>query len=180
MVWREAFLLGEEFIGDDCCAMVLGDNIFYGNGFTHLLRSAVKDAENGKASIFGYYVRRSRSASALLSLTRRERAISAGGEAGDPKSNYCVTGLYFYDNRWWSMPKNVKPSARGELEITDLNRIVSGRTADLNVKLLGRGYAWLDTGTTDSLWLEAGQLCAYDSDTSRGWRSSSPEESGLY
>lgn len=145
----QAFLLGEEFIGDDCCAMVLGDNIFYGNGFTKLLRQAVKDAENGKASIFGYYVN-DPERFGIVEFDENGRAISVEEKPAHPKSNYCITGLYFYDKRVVEYAKKVKPSARGELEITDLNRLYLD-DGTLNVQLMGRGYAWLDTGTMDSL-----------------------------
>lgn len=145
----QAFLLGEEFIGDDCCAMVLGDNIFYGNGFTTLLRQAVRDAEQGKASIFGYYVN-DPERFGIVEFDENGRAISVEEKPKHPKSNYCITGLYFYDNRVVEYAKQVKPSARGELEITDLNRMYL-EDGTLNVKLMGRGYAWLDTGTMDSL-----------------------------
>lgn len=145
----QAFLLGEEFIGDDCCAMVLGDNIFYGNGFTRLLRQAVKDAEEGKASIFGYYVN-DPERFGIVEFDENGRAISVEEKPAHPKSNYCITGLYFYDNRVVKYAKQIKPSARGELEITDLNRLYL-EDGTLNVQLMGRGYAWLDTGTMDSL-----------------------------
>lgn len=145
----QAFLLGEEFIGDDCCAMVLGDNIFYGNGFTRLLRQAVQDAEEGKASIFGYYVN-DPERFGIVEFDENGRAISVEEKPAHPKSNYCITGLYFYDNRVVKYAKQIKPSARGELEITDLNRLYL-EDGTLNVQLMGRGYAWLDTGTMDSL-----------------------------
>ena len=145
----QAFLLGEEFIGDDCCAMVLGDNIFYGNGFTRLLRQAAKDAENGKASIFGYFVN-DPERFGIVEFDENGRAISVEEKPAHPKSNYCITGLYFYDNRVVKYAKQIKPSARGELEITDLNRLYL-EDGTLNVQLMGRGYAWLDTGTMDSL-----------------------------
>ena len=145
----QAFLLGEEFIGDDCCAMVLGDNIFYGNGFTHLLRSAVKDAENGKASIFGYYVN-DPERFGIVEFDENGKAISVEEKPAHPKSNYCITGLYFYDNKVVEYAKNLKPSPRGELEITDLNRIYL-EDGSLNVELLGQGFTWLDTGTHESL-----------------------------
>ena len=129
--------------------MVLGDNIFYGNGFTHLLRSAVKDAENGKASIFGYYVN-DPERFGIVEFDENGKAISVEEKPAHPKSNYCITGLYFYDKRVVEYAKKVKPSARGELEITDLNRMYL-EDGTLNVQLMGRGYAWLDTGTMDSL-----------------------------
>ena len=142
-------MLGEEFIGDDCCAMVLGDNIFYGNGFTRLLRQAVMDAEAGKASIFGYYVN-DPERFGIVEFDENGRAISVEEKPAHPKSNYCITGLYFYDKRVVQYAKQIKPSARGELEITDLNRLYL-EDGTLNVQLMGRGYAWLDTGTMDSL-----------------------------
>ena len=152
----QAFILGEEFIGDDCCAMVLGDNIFYGNGFSKLLRDAVKNAEeNKRASVFGYYVE-DPERFGVVEFDKDGKVISIEEKPKEPKSNYAVTGLYFYDNRVVEVAKQMKPSARGELEITDLNRHFLEMNA-LDVKLLGRGYAWLDTGTMDSL-IEAGQF----------------------
>ncbi len=145
----QAFLLGSEFIGDDCCAMVLGDNIFYGNGFSTLLRQAVADAETGKATVFGYYVM-DPWRFGVVEFDDEGNVVSVEEKPRRSKSNYAITGLYFYDNRVVSMSKAVKPSARGELEITDLNRLYLER-GDLKVKLLGRGFAWLDTGTMDSL-----------------------------
>ena len=146
----QAFILGEEFIGDDCCAMVLGDNIFYGNGFSRLLKDAVKNAEqNGRASVFGYYVEDPE-------FDKNGKVISVEEKPKDPKSNYAITGLYFYDNRVSGFAKRQKPSARGELEITDLNKTYLDK-GELDVKLLGRGFAWLDTGTMDSL-IEAGEF----------------------
>ena len=152
----QAFLLGEEFIGDDCCAMVLGDNIFYGNGFSKVLKEAVKNAEErGRASVFGYYVD-DPERFGVVEFDEHNRVISVEEKPQNPKSNYAVTGLYFYDNRCVEFAKQVKPSKRGELEITALNNIFLEHDA-LDVKLLGRGYAWLDTGTMDSL-IEAGQF----------------------
>lgn len=145
----QAFLLGEEFIGDDCCAMVLGDNIFYGNHFSRLLRAAAADAEQGRATIFGYYVN-DPERFGIVEFDKNGKVISVEEKPKDPKSNYCITGLYFYDRRVVEFAKQVKPSARGELEITDLNRLYL-EDGTLNVQLLGRGYAWLDTGTMDSL-----------------------------
>lgn len=145
----QAFLLGEEFIGDDCCAMVLGDNIFYGNHFSRLLRAAAADAEQGKATIFGYYVN-DPERFGIVEFDESGKVISVEEKPKNPKSNYCITGLYFYDRRVVELAKRVKPSARGELEITDLNRLYL-EDGTLNVQLLGRGYAWLDTGTMDSL-----------------------------
>ena len=145
----QAFLLGEEFIGGDCCAMVLGDNIFYGNHFSRLLRAAAADAENGKATIFGYYVN-DPERFGIVEFDKDGRVISVEEKPKNPKSNYCITGLYFYDRRVVELAKQVKPSGRGELEITDLNRLYL-EDGTLNIQLLGRGYAWLDTGTMDSL-----------------------------
>lgn len=152
----QAFILGEEFIGGDCCAMVLGDNIFYGNGFGKVLRSAVENAEkNCRASVFGYYVE-DPERFGVVEFDKGGKVISVEEKPENPKSNYAITGLYFYDNRVVECAKNLKPSARGELEITDLNRVFLEK-GDLDVQLLGRGYAWLDTGTMDSL-MEAGQF----------------------
>jgi len=148
----QAFLLGEEFVGDEPCAMVLGDNIFYGNGFRKLLQEAVKNGEEGTATIFGYYVN-DPERFGIVEFDENGKVISVEEKPKQPKSNYCITGLYFYDKRVVEYAKTIKPSARGELEITDLNRIYL-ECGDLNVKLLGRGFAWLDTGTMDSL-LEA-------------------------
>lgn len=145
----QAFLLGEEFIGDDACAMVLGDNIFYGNGFGRLLRTAKADAENGKATVFGYYVT-DPERFGIVEFDENGQAISIEEKPAEPKSNYAVTGLYFYPAGVSGKAKEVQPSARGELEITTLNDIYL-RNGDLNVQLLGRGFAWLDTGTMDSL-----------------------------
>lgn len=145
----QAFILGEEFIGDDCCAMILGDNIFYGNGLSNLLRDAKKDAEGGKATIFGYYVN-DPERFGIVEFDEEGKAISVEEKPQNPKSNYCITGLYFYDNRVADFAKKIKPSKRGELEITDLNRLYL-EAGDLNVQIMGRGFAWLDTGTMDSL-----------------------------
>lgn len=152
----QAFILGEEFIGDECCAMVLGDNIFYGNGFSGILKSAVENAEkNHRASVFGYYVD-DPERFGVVEFDDSGKVISVEEKPKEPKSNYAITGLYFYDNRVVDIAKKLKPSARGELEITDLNRVFLEK-GDLDVKLLGRGFAWLDTGTMDSL-IEAGQF----------------------
>ena len=145
----QAFLLGEEFIGDDTCAMILGDNIFYGAGMGKMLRDAVLKAEEGLATIFGYYVS-DPERFGIVEFDDNGKVISVEEKPRHPKSNYCITGLYFYDNRVVEYAKKVQPSARGELEITDLNRMYL-EDGTLNVKLLGRGYAWLDTGTMDSL-----------------------------
>ena len=146
----QAFLLGEEFIGDDCCAMVLGDNIFYGNGFSRILRNAVKNAEeNSRATGFGYYVT-DPERFGIVEFDANGKVISVEEKPKEPKSNYAITGLYFYDKRVVELAKQVKPSARGELEITTLNELYLNQ-GDLDVQLLGRGFAWLDTGTMDSL-----------------------------
>jgi glucose-1-phosphate thymidylyltransferase len=145
----QAFLLGEEFIGADTCAMILGDNIFYGSGMVSMLKDAVKKAEEGIASIFGYYVS-DPERYGIVEFDEDGKVISVEEKPRHPKSNYCITGLYFYDNRVVDYAKQVKPSERGELEITDLNRLYL-EDGTLSVKLLGRGYAWLDTGTMDSL-----------------------------
>ncbi|HJB40486.1 MAG TPA: glucose-1-phosphate thymidylyltransferase RfbA [Candidatus Ruthenibacterium avium] len=146
----QAFLLGEEFIGDDCCAMVLGDNIFYGNGFSRILRNAVENAEQrGRATVFGYYVN-DPERFGIVEFDASGKVISVEEKPQNPKSNYAITGLYFYDKRVVELAKQVKPSARGELEITTLNDLYL-QQGDLDVQLLGRGFAWLDTGTMDSL-----------------------------
>jgi len=143
----QAFILGEEFIGDDTCAMVLGDNIFYGNGFSTMLQKAA--AKPVGATVFGYYVD-DPERFGVVEFDRNGQAISLEEKPKEPKSNYAVTGLYFYDNKCVEYSKNLKPSARGELEITDLNRIYL-ENGELEVTTLGRGFAWLDTGTIDSL-----------------------------
>ncbi|MGN0361343.1 MAG: glucose-1-phosphate thymidylyltransferase RfbA [Bilifractor sp.] len=146
----QAFVIGEEFIGRDPVAMILGDNIFAGHGLTKRLRAAVKNAETGKgATVFGYYVD-DPERFGIVEFDNRGRAISIEEKPARPKSNYCVTGLYFYDNRVVDYAKHLKPSARGELEITDLNKIYL-RNGELNVELLGQGFTWLDTGTHESL-----------------------------
>ena len=146
----QAFLLGEEFIGEDACAMVLGDNIFYGNGFGKTLRSAAENAErNGRATVFGYYVH-DPERFGIVEFDESGRVISVEEKPEHPKSNYCITGLYFYPKGVSRMAQGVQPSARGELEITDLNAMYL-KKGRLDVQLLGRGYAWLDTGTVDSL-----------------------------
>lgn len=143
----QAFIIGEKFIDGDSCAMILGDNIFYGNGLTTHLKEAA-ERKNG-ATIFGYYVD-DPERFGIVEFDENGRVISVEEKPKQPKSNYCITGLYFYDNRVCELAKQVKPSARGELEITDLNRIYLEQDS-LNVVTLGRGYAWLDTGTVDSL-----------------------------
>ena len=146
----QAFLLGEEFIGDDACAMVLGDNIFYGNCFSNILRAAVQNAEEStRATVFGYYVN-DPERFGVVEFDESGRVISIEEKPQQPKSNYAVTGLYFYPKGVSAMAHQVKPSASGELEITTLNAMYLEEKA-LDVQLLGRGFAWLDTGTMDSL-----------------------------
>lgn len=143
----QAFLLGEEFIGNDSCAMILGDNIFYGSGLSRHLKNAA--AREKGATVFGYYVE-DPERFGIVEFDKNGKAISIEEKPKHPKSNYCVTGLYFYDNEVVKKAKQVKPSARGELEITDLNRMYL-EEGTLDVVTLGRGYAWLDTGTMDAL-----------------------------
>ncbi len=168
----QAFLIGEEFIGDDCCAMVLGDNIFYGNGFRPMLRAATENAQKGEATIFGYYVN-DPERFGIVEFDEKGKVISVEEKPTQPKSNYCITGLYFYDKRVVELARQVKPSARGELEITDLNRMYL-KDRMLNVQLLGRGYAWLDTGTMDSL-VEAADFVKMI-EKRQGIKISAPEE----
>ncbi len=146
----QAFLLGEEFIGNDACAMVLGDNIFYGNGFGKVLREAAKNAtEKNKATVFGYYVN-DPERFGIVEFDENGKVISVEEKPKNPKSNYAITGLYFYPSGVSDIAHEVKPSTRGELEITTLNEIYLKQEV-LDVQLLGRGFAWLDTGTMDSL-----------------------------
>ena len=146
----QAFIIGADFIGDDSVAMVLGDNIFAGHGLKKRLNEAVANAEGGNgATVFGYYVD-DPERFGIVEFDEDGKAISIEEKPEKPKSNYCVTGLYFYDNRVVEYAKGLKPSARGELEITDLNRIYL-ENGDLNVELLGQGFTWLDTGTHESL-----------------------------
>jgi glucose-1-phosphate thymidylyltransferase len=146
----QAFVLGAEFIGDDTVCMILGDNIFFGHGLKRRLKLAVKHAESGEgATVFGYYVE-DPERFGIVSFNSDGKAESIEEKPEHPKSNYCVTGLYFYDNRVVEYARNLKPSARGELEITDLNRIYLEK-GELNVEVLGQGFTWLDTGTHESL-----------------------------
>lgn len=145
----QAFILGEEFIGDDACAMVLGDNIFYGSGFTQTLKNAAENAENGRATVFGYYVT-DPERFGVVEFDENWHAVSIEEKPKQPKSNYAVTGLYFYPKGVAGMAKEVRPSDRGELEITTLNEMYLNAGL-LDVQLLSRGFAWLDTGTMDSL-----------------------------
>lgn len=148
----QAFIIGEEFVGDDSCAMILGDNIFHGNGLTLQLQKAVQN--EGRATVFGYYVN-DPERFGVVEFDEAGKAVSLEEKPKNPKSNYAVTGLYFYDNKVCEYAKNLKPSERGELEITDLNRIYL-ENDKLDVVTLGRGFGWLDTGTVDSL-TEAGE-----------------------
>lgn len=168
----QAFLLGEEFIGDDMCAMVLGDNIFYGGGLRAKLNQAVRNAEEGYATIFGYYVN-DPERFGIMELDESGNILSVEEKPSFPKSNYCITGLYFYDKRVVEFAKRIKPSARGELEITSLNDIyLQDRT--LKGIVLSRGFAWLDTGTMDSL-IEASQFVQMI-EKRQGLKISAPEE----
>ena len=172
----QAFLIGEDFIGDEPCAMILGDNIFYGGYFRRNLSDAVKDAQNGKATIFGYYVK-DPERFGIVEFDKDKNVLSVEEKPKEPKSNYCITGLYFYDNRVVEMAKKVKPSARGELEITDLNRMYL-EDRNLKVQILGRGFAWLDTGTMDSL-MEAASF-VQTIQNRQGVVISAPEEIAYY
>ena len=168
----QAFILGEEFIGGEPCAMVLGDNIFYGNGLGRILRKAVDDAVNGHATVFGYYVN-DPERFGVVAFDENGKATSIEEKPKEPKSNYAVTGLYFYPSGVAQKAKQIRPSARGELEITTLNEMyLEERT--LNVQLLGRGFAWLDTGTMDSL-VEAADFIQMISKR-QGITISAPEE----
>ena len=172
----QAFLIGEEFIGNDTCAMVLGDNIFYGGWFRKNLADAVRNAEEGYATIFGYYVN-DPERFGIVEFDNNKNVISVEEKPANPKSNYCITGLYFYDNRVVELAKKVKPSKRGELEITDLNRLYLDEDR-LKVQLLGRGFAWLDTGTMDSL-MEASSF-VQTVQNRQGLVISAPEEIAYY
>lgn len=169
----QAFILGEEFIGDDCCAMVLGDNIFYGAGLSGILKNAKINAEkNHRATVFSYHVE-GPERFGIVEFDKNGKVLSIEEKPEKPKSQWAITGLYFYDNRCIEYAKNQKPSPRGELEITDLNRVYL-ENGELDVKLLGRGFAWLDTGTMDSL-IDAGDFVR-TIQNQQGIRISAPEE----
>jgi len=169
----QAFLLGEEFIGDEACAMVLGDNIFYGNGFSKILKAAAENAErNNRATVFGYYVN-DPERFGIVEFDEDGKVLSVEEKPANPKSNYAITGLYFYPAGVSRMAHEVKPSARGELEITTLNDIYLKKD-ELDVQLLGRGFAWLDTGTMDSL-VEAADFVQMV-EKRQGIKISAPEE----
>ncbi|MDD6098013.1 MAG: glucose-1-phosphate thymidylyltransferase RfbA [Oscillospiraceae bacterium] len=172
----QAFLIGEEFIGDDSCAMILGDNIFYGGWFRKNLRDAAKNAENGQATIFGYYVK-DPERFGIVEFDDKKNVVSVEEKPRNPKSNYAITGLYFYPKGVSASAKQVKPSARGELEITDLNRMYLDDNT-LKVQLLGRGFAWLDTGTMESL-IEASYFVKTVQER-QGVVISAPEEIAYY
>ena len=168
----QAFIIGADFIGNDTCAMVLGDNIFYGGGFIKRLMNAAKNAEEGVATVFGYYVN-DPERFGIMEFDDDYNVISVEEKPMYPKSNYCITGLYFYDNRVVDFARQVKPSARGELEITTLNDIYL-RNKSLRAEILGRGFTWLDTGTVDSL-IEAGEF-VQTIEKHQGVKISAPEE----
>lgn len=169
----QAFILGEEFIGNDLCAMILGDNIFYGGGLGDKLQTAIENAEAGFATIFGYYVNDPERFGIMEFNDQTLQIKSVEEKPKEPKSNYCITGLYFYDNRCVELAKQVKPSARGELEITSLNNLYL-QDGTLKGQILGRGFAWLDTGTMDSL-IEAAQFVQM-TEKRQGVEISAPEE----
>lgn len=172
----QAFLIGRDFIGDDTCALVLGDNIFYGGWFRKNLQEALKNAEDGKATIFGYRVKDPQRFG-IVEFDAEKNVVSVEEKPQQPKSNFCITGLYFYDNRVTKLAEQVQPSPRGELEITDLNRLYLEQ-GDLKVQILGRGFAWLDTGTMDSL-MEAATF-VQNVQNRTGLVISAPEEIAYY
>lgn len=172
----QAFLIGEKFIGNDACAMILGDNIFYGGYFRKNLAEAVKNAQAGSATIFGYYVKDPKRFG-IVEFDKNGNVISVEEKPKEPKSNYCITGLYFYPPGVADKAKQVKPSGRGELEITDLNRLYLEENR-LQVQILGRGFAWMDTGTMDSL-MEASSF-VQTVQNRQGVVISAPEEIAYY
>ena len=170
----QAFIIGEDFIGDDCCTLILGDNVFYGSGLTALLKNATSNAASGIATIFGYFVN-DPERFGIVELDHDGNVLSVEEKPSTPKSNYCITGLYFYDNRVVKLAKQVKPSSRNELEITTLNDMYL-REGHLKAQIMGRGYAWLDTGTFDSL-AEAAEFIRMI-EKRQGIKISAPEEIG--
>lgn len=173
----QAFVLGEEFIGEDNVCLVLGDNIFYGNHFGRMLRNAVKDAdENGRATIFGKYVN-DPERFGIAEFDENGKVISLEEKPSEPKSNYAVVGLYFYDNRVVEYAKQLKPSARGEYEITDLNKIYLEKQ-ELDLQVLGRGFSWIDTGTIESMAEATNYVRSIEH--IQGIRISVPEEIAYY
>ena len=168
----QAFLIGEEFIGDEPCAMILGDNIFYGNDFSSILEKARRNAESGRATVFGYYVP-DPERFGVVEFDENEKVLSVEEKPEHPKSNYAITGLYFYPKGVSELAKQVRPSARGELEITTLNDMYLHRGI-LDAKIFGRGFAWLDTGTMESL-LEAAEF-VHMVEKRQGMKISAPEE----
>ena len=172
----QAFLIGEDFIGDDSCALILGDNIFYGGYFRKILKDAVDNANNGDATIFGYYVK-DPERFGIVEFDKDKKVISVEEKPKNPKSNYCIVGLYFYPKGVARKAKEVKPSVRGELEITDLNRIYLD-CEKLKVQILGRGFAWLDTGTMDTL-MEA-SIFVQTVQNRQGTVISAPEEIAFF
>jgi len=169
----QAFILGDEFVGDDCCAMILGDNIFYGAGFASILAKAKENAEkNHRATVFGYHVE-DPERFGIVEFDEKRKVLYLEEKPKHPKSPWAVTGLYFYDNRCVEYAKSLKPSDRGELEITDLNKLYL-ETNELDVRLLGRGFAWLDTGTMESL-IDAADF-VQTIQKQQGIRISAPEE----
>ncbi len=172
----QAFLIGKEFIGENACAMILGDNIFYGGYFRRNLADAVKNAKKGNATIFGYYVKDPKRFG-IVEFDKDKNVISVEEKPKEPKSNYCITGLYFYPRGIAEKAKQVRPSARGELEITDLNRLFLEENR-LKVRILGRGFAWMDTGTMDSL-MEA-SIFVQAVQSRQGVVISAPEEIAYY
>jgi len=172
----QAFLIGEEFIGGEPSAMVLGDNIFYGGWFRRSLKEACQNAANGYATVFGYYVK-DPERFGIMELDEHQNVVSVEEKPEHPKSNYCITGLYFYDGRASEMAKRLKPSKRGELEITDLNRLYL-EEGKLKAQLLGRGFAWMDTGTVQSMMEASSFIEAVQS--RQGLVISAPEEIAYY
>ena len=169
----QAFIIGDEFVGDDCCAMILGDNIFYGAGFAGILEKAKRNAEeNGRATVFAYHVD-DPERFGIAEFDEKHKVLSLEEKPKHPKSSWAVTGLYFYDNRCVRYAKSLKPSDRGELEITDLNKLYL-EDDSLDVRLLGRGFAWLDTGTMESL-IDAADF-VQTIQKQQGIRISAPEE----